>query len=318
MTDFDVIIIGAGPAGLSAGIYAARKKMKTLIIGEKTGGQANWSSDVENFIGFHVISGAELIRKFSDHLSEYDIEHKDGVSVTDMRVERDGSFTVVAEDGSYTTHTVVVASGKNPRLLNVPGEKEYTGKGVTYCAVCDGPLYRGKVVAVVGGGNSALDAIISLRKYAPKVMSVNINPTFTGDEVMTEAVMRDEHVEKITESTVTEIQGKQTVESIRVSSKNGETKEISVSGVFVEIGYVPSHDFLKTMIAQKKIKLDERGEIIIDQNNTTGVPGLFAAGDVTNVSAKQIVVAAGEGAKALLSAYEYVVMKNLMHANNAE
>lgn len=318
MTDkFELIIIGAGPAGLSAAIYAARKKIKTLIISSDIGGQANWSADVENFIGFHLLSGAQLIEKFKEHLADYALEQKLGVTVLNLIKSAEGDFEVQTDHGNFTAPAIIVASGKFPRLLNVPGEKEYRGKGVTYCAVCDGPLYKNLPVAVIGGGNSALDAIISLRKYCPEVFSININSDFQGDAILKQTVISDPGVKIEISAQVQEIYGDQVVQGLKLKDKNGLIKTLAIRGVFVEIGYEPSNKFLNTLIQNGQVNLDAHGEIILAANNTTTLPGLFAAGDISNVAAKQIIVAAGEGAKAALSAYSYLVQSGKITTSNA-
>lgn len=308
---YDTIIIGGGPAGMTAAIYAARKKMNTLVLTQNIGGQTLWSNEVDNYLGFQLMSGADLVNKFRAHLKRlddenalFDLEVKEGVEI--KRVEGGGGFTVETVAGEkYETRTVIIASGKIPRKLNVPGEDEFIGHGVTYCATCDAPLFRGKEVAVIGGGNSALDAVIQLIKIASKIYLININPNLGGDEIMREKVeAAGEKVEVLNAHESLEIRGDKSATVLVVKDiGSGATKELAVRGIFVEIGSVPSTGFAKDLVKQ-----NEWGEIIIDpQNNATSEPGIFAAGDVTNVREKQIVIAAGEGAKAALGAYDYFV-----------
>lgn len=302
----DVIIVGAGPAGLSAGVYVARKKLKGMIITKDVGGQTAWSSEVENYLGYHLISGLELAGKFREHLSDYDFELKEGSSVKKINKNKDGIFEIETDKGDkYKSKTIIIASGKIPRELGVPGEQEFRGKGVTYCATCDAPLFSGKDVVVVGGGNSALDAIIQLDKIANKIYSVNINPDFKGDEIMIGKVKASDKVELINNTGTVEITGDKFVGGIKLKHKeSGEERELSVQGIFIEIGSIPSVDFFEGLI-----ELNEKNEIIIDKTNQTNVEGIFAAGDVTEVIEKQTIVAAGEGAKAAIMLSEYLAKK---------
>lgn len=299
---YDLIIIGAGPAGMTAGVYAARKQISTLILTENVGGQALWSSGVENYLGYIYITGAELVQKFEEHLRTFDVELKFDRVVGLHRLEE--GFRVDAQSGkSYTARAVIVAAGKSPRLLDVPGEKEFTGRGVTYCSTCDAPLFAGMDVAVVGGGNSGLDAVIQLMRICPKVYLIEITPTLRADEVLQEKVRSAKNVEIMTRTAVREIHGDNFVTGITVENLETRTlRTIDVKGVFVEIGLVPNADFVKELVA-----LNRYGEIPVDCGAWTGVPGLYAAGDVTDVPEKQIICAAGDGAKAALGAYSYLV-----------
>lgn len=310
---YDTIIIGGGPAGMTAAIYAARKKMNTLVLTQNIGGQTLWSSEVDNYLGFQLVSGADLVNKFRAHLKRlddenalFDLEMKEGIEIKKIEKVKAGEFEVETVSGEkFETKTVIVASGKIPRKLNVPGEDKLIGHGVTYCATCDAPLFHGKDVAIIGGGNSALDAVLQLTKISGKIYLININPKLGGDEIMREKVeAAKDKVEILNASESVEIKGDQFVTSLVVKDiAGGATREIMVSGIFVEIGSVPSTSFVKDLV-----KLNEWGEIIIDpQNNAASEPGIFAAGDVTDVREKQIIIAAGEGAKAALGAYDYLV-----------
>lgn len=296
---YDLIIAGAGPAGITAAIYAARKRLNLLVVTKDIGGQAALSADVENYTGYQYITGFELAKKFEEHMKEFGIEVKEGEEV--IGVEKAGGTVEVKTDrGTYESKTLIIASGARPRTLNVPGEKEFKGRGVTYCATCDAPLFADMDVAVIGGGNSALDATLQLMRIANKIYLININPRLGGDEVMREKVERSDKVTVLNNTKTLEILGDKMVTGLRIE-KDKEQEILNVRGVFVEIGYVPNSDF-----AAKALKLNERGEIVVDDNNRTNVPGIFAAGDVTNVLQKQIIIAAGEGAKAALSTYEYL------------
>lgn len=299
---YDLIIIGAGPAGMTAGVYAARKKMHTLILSQDIGGQPMVTREVENYMGYQYITGPELMTKFEEQVRQYPVEIK-LLPVTGLKVT-EGIFTVETLEQAFNARTVIIASGKRPRKLQVPGEDEYVGRGVSYCATCDGPLFAGKVVAVIGGGNSALQAALELSEVAEKVYLV-VRRAFVADPVVVDKVMMDPVITRLMGYSVKEIQGGQLVEKIVLENlTNGATRELAVQGVFVEIGLVPNSDFAATVV-----KRNQRQEIIVDCRTNTGIPGLFAAGDVTNVPDKQIVVAAGEGAKAALAAYEYLVFK---------
>lgn len=303
---------------MTAAIYAARKKMNTLVLTKDIGGQTLWSGEVDNYLGFQLVSGAELVGKFRAHLKRlddenalFDLEVKEGVETKEVRcleLEAGSGFEVETGAGDkYQTKSILVASGKIPRKLNVPGEDKFLGHGVTYCATCDAPLFRGKDVAVIGGGNSALDAVIQLKKIANKIYLININPKLGGDEIMREQVeKKSDNVEILNAHQVAEIKGDKFVTGLTVKNiSSGEDRDLDVRGVFIEIGSVPSTGMIGNLV-----KLNEWGEIIIDhKDNGTSVSGIFAAGDVTDVREKQIVIAAGEGAKAALGAYDYLIKK---------
>jgi len=295
---YDLIIIGAGPAGITAAVYAARKRLNTLIVTGDIGGQAAWSGDIENYTGYQFISGPDLAAKFEEHLRKYDIKLKESEFATGLKKSGD-TITVTTDKGKYEGRTVIIASGKRTRELKVPGEKEYKNKGLTYCATCDGPLFANKNVAIIGGGNSALDAAIQLMAIANKIYLVNNTAALGGDAVMREKIEADKKVTVFNSSRVTAILGDKMVHAIKISAPEGE-KRLDVKGVFVEIGLMPNTEFLAT------IDKNESGEIKITNRNETNIPGVFAAGDVTEVPEKQIIIAAGEGSKAALSAFRYL------------
>lgn len=300
-TNYELIILGAGPAGMTAAVYAARKQMDLLVISENVGGQTTWSAEVQNYLGFRLITGPELVAKFEDHVSQFNVPRLFSKVV---RLTRTGpDFSIEIEDGrTFTARAVIVATGKSPRLLDVPGEKQFTGRGVTYCATCDGPLFAGKNVLVAGGGNSGLDAVVQLMKICPKVYLVERDPELRADAVMIERAHKAPNVEILTDTAVVEIHGNAFVNAVTVQNlKSGETSRMDVEGVFVEIGLVPNSDFIKGVL-----RLNPIGEIPVDCAARTGIPGLYAAGDVTDVPEKQIIIAAGDGAKAALGAYSYV------------
>ncbi len=296
---YDLIIIGGGPAGITAAVYAARKKMDFLMVTRDIGGQAAWSGDVENYTGYQFITGPELAGKFEEHLRRYGIALKENEPV--VSVNRKDKFTHLVRTGKeeYSCRSVIIASGKKSRELGVPGEKEFKNKGVTYCATCDGPLFAGKDVAVIGGGNSALDAALQMMRIAGKVYLVNNAPDLTGDAVMRQKVLSSPVVSVLNNSRVLSIEGDRFVSGMSID-RDGAKERLSVQGVFIEIGLIPNSDFAEEIIT------NDFGEIKVDFRNQTNIPGVFAAGDVTTVPEKQIIIAAGEGAKACLSAFRYI------------
>ena len=239
---YELIIIGAGPAGITAGVYAARQKIKTLIITRDIGGQTALTGDIENYTGYQFITGPELTKKFEEHLAQFDIELKMPEEV--LSADKQGEvISVRTNRATYQSKTLIIASGKSPRMLNVPGEKEFKNKGLTYCAVCDGPIFADKDVAVIGGGNSAMDAANQMAKISRKVYVVNINPQLAGEAILREKLESAKNVEVINNATTKEIIGGAFVEAIKVDIK-GQTRAIPVEGVFVEIGLIPATDFI--------------------------------------------------------------------------
>jgi len=305
---YDLIIIGAGPAGMTAGVYAARKKLKTLIISKDIGGQAAWSSDIENYLGFSMVSGADLVDKFEHHLEEFkeDVELRVVISGVKKLNKKGKNFQVELGDGQKEhARAIIIAGGKVPRELGVEGEKEFLNKGVTYCAWCDGPLFKHKDVAIIGGGNSALDSALNISKIVNQIYLINITPELTGDPVMIDKVTEIPKIRILNNTQVVAIEGHRTVESIRIKSHDGGLqKDLPVSGIFIEVGFLPATDYLKHLI-----KLNRLGEIVIDKQNMTSVEGIFAAGDITDILEKQIITAAGEGAKAAIQASKYLAQR---------
>jgi len=294
----DLIIIGAGPAGITAAVYAARKKMDLLVISKDIGGQTAWSGDIENYTGYQFVTGPELVAKFEEHMKKNNIALKENEDVTVIERKKDKVF-VKTDKGEYEAKTVIIASGKRSMELGVPGEEEFKNKGLTYCATCDGPLFSEKDVAVIGGGNSALDAALQLIKIANHVYIINIVKELTGDLIEQDKLKNSKNVTIMNESQVTAVLGDKFVNAIKIKTKDSE-KEIPVQGVFVEIGLIPNSGFAKVL------DKNEKQEIKVDSYNHTNIPGIFAAGDVTDVPEKQIIIAAGEGAKATLGAFRYL------------
>ncbi len=295
----DLIIIGAGPAGITASVYAARKKIDLLVITEDIGGQAAWSGDIENYTGYQFITGPELAAKFEEHMRKFDIQLKDNERAVELK-KIDNRVQVNTDKGIYESRVVIIASGKRSRELNVPGEKEFKNRGLTYCATCDGPLFAGKDVAVIGGGNSALDAALQLVKIPRSVQIINITERLTGDPVMQDKLKEAQNATVLNKTRVSAILGDKFVTGIEIKT---DTKDdvIPVQGVFVEIGLIPNSEFAKD------VDKNQFGEIKVDNYNQTSVPGVFAAGDVTDVPEKQIIIAAGEGSKATLGAFRYLM-----------
>lgn len=298
---YDMAILGAGPAGLTAAVYAARKKLNTILISKDIGGQVVTTLGVENYMGYQYVEGPELIEKFEKQMSLFPIEQKIGEKVAGLSVEGK-HFEVKVENGlTFAAKAVIIATGKRPRPLNVPGEDKLRGKGVTYCAICDGPVFTGQKVVVVGGGNSALEAVYDLLKYCPEVNLVSLT-SLTCDKIMIDRVKDHPKLRPFLEYQTLEILGNEMMEGLRIKSlKTGEITALKVGGVFVEIGLIPNSDFVKGLL-----KLNGFGEIEVNKACETGIPGLYAAGDVTDVTEKQIIVAAGEGSKATLQADRYL------------
>ena len=296
---YDLIIVGAGPAGITAAIYAARKKMDCLVLTVDVGGQTAWSGDIENYTGYQFVSGRELTAKFEEHIKKYNVKVKENEAVKELRKEG-GKIFVKTEKNTYLSRSLIIASGKKSKELSVPGEKEYKNKGLTYCATCDGPLFEGKEVVVVGGGNSALDAALQLIRIAKKVYVMNISDKLAGDAVMRDKLESADNVTVINNAEVIKILGRKMVEGLRYRIGD-EEKELSAGGVFVEIGLIPNSEFTRG------IDKNKQGEILVNSITETNVPGIFAAGDVTDVIEKQIIIAAGEGAKAALKAFRYLL-----------
>ena len=298
---YEIIIIGGGPAGMAAAVYAARKRLDTILISNDIGGQVNWTTGVENYLGYQFIEGHELISKFEQQVNQFPIEQKIGLKVAQIK-KIDGGFEIVAESGEiFQSRVVLLATGKRPRRLNVEGEMELTGLGVTYCAICDGPVFTDQSVAVIGGGNSAIEAALDMVKIAEHVDMVSVTP-LTGDPIMIEKLVAANNLAIFKEYQTEKVVGQGLVEGIVIRDiRTGKSQQLDVTGVFIEIGLVPNSDLVKDLL-----KLNENGEIPVNCSCETEIPGLYAAGDVTTVPEKQIVIAAGEGAKAALQAHRYL------------
>lgn len=298
---YDVIIIGAGPAGATAGIYCARQKLKTLVISKDVGGQLSKKAvDIENYPGFKKISGVELANLLAEQLKDNNVD-LELAYVKDIKKEGD-VFKVSCDDGKiFESLAVIATSGAKPRELNVKGEQEFIGKGVSYCALCDGPVFRDKSVVVVGGGNSGFESALFLSNYVKDITILEFGKEVKADKENQEHVKKSGKVKIITEAKVKEIKGDAFVKEVIFETPKGEEK-IETSGVFIEIGYNPDTAFLKDLV-----DLSESGEAISNlETLETKTKGLFVAGDANKGKYKQIIISAGEGAKAALSAYEYI------------
>jgi alkyl hydroperoxide reductase subunit F len=299
---YDLIILGGGPAGAAAGVYAARKKIKTLLLTQSFGGQFIIAADIKNFIGFKSISGVELAKRLEEHLSDQDgIEIKSGVSISKIEKTKHG-FKVFADASQvFETRTIFLALGSRYRRLKVAGEDKFEGKGVFYCSICDAPLLKGKTAAVVGGGNSGFEAAIDLLPYASKIYLLEYTDTLRADLVSQEKVKASGKAEIITMAEVLEIFGDRFVSGLKYKDRaSGEAKELKLNGVFVAIGYQPNSDLVKDLV-----DLDRSGKIIVDcKNQRTSCEGIWAAGDISDVLYNQINIAIGDAIKAVLNIYE--------------
>jgi thioredoxin reductase (NADPH) len=298
--EYDVIVLGAGPGGLTAGIYASRYRLKVLILSKNLGGMMNYAEVVENYPGF-TGSGMELAEKFTEQARKFGCEILQQ-GIVDIGKEKTGRFIVqTSENRTFKAKSIIIASGTERRKLHVKGEENLLGKGVSYCAICDAPLFKGKVVAVIGGRNSAAHAALLLAKYAVKVYIVYRRDKLRCDELLLEEVKKQNNIEVIYNALPSEIHGKDKVEKLVIEVR-GKKQEMPLDGIFIEIGGVPI-----TSLAEKVgIKIDDRGYIIVDKDMRTNVDGVFAAGDVTQNSLKQIITAAAEGAIAANSANRFL------------
>lgn len=302
-TTYDLIVLGGGPAGLNTALYAKRKGLQVGVIARDIGGQVMDTSSVENYLGFTSLSGEELMKKFVGHVNKLEVpvleyEELESVNVKDNSNIRE----VVLKNGQrFNTYSVVIATGSKPRKLGVPGEKEYSGKGVCYCAICDGPLFAGEEVIVAGGGNSAVEAAIDLAKIAKKVTIVH-RSQFRADQILIDQLSRLDNVEVKLQTQILEVEGDKFMTGVRVADReSGEEYIVEGAGLFVEIGYLPNSEMFSNLLS-----LNERNEIVVDRYGKTSVDGIYAAGDVTDTPYKQIIMSAGDGAKCALAVNDYL------------
>lgn len=298
---YDLIIIGGGPAGLTAGVYAARKQIQSLVLTKEFGGQPMWTNGVENYMGYQFVTGPELMIKFDEQIRQFPIELK-YEEVAEISKDSNNIFHVKTNLNEYEGKTVILATGKRPRKLNVPGEEKFIGRGVAFCATCDGPFYKDKIVAVVGGGNSGVQAAIELSGIAKHVHIITRDP-YNADPILMEKFNNLPNLTKHEHSVITVLEGDESLEKMRVRDLGNDAEEdIAVDGIFVEIGLDPNSEMVKSFLT-----LNSSGEVPVDLNSQTEIPGLFAAGDITNIEENQIIIAAGEGSKAALKAFEYLL-----------
>ena len=306
---YDLIIIGGGPAGITAGIYAARKKLNTLLISKDFVGQTGNAFGVENYTGFREIKGLELMKKFKDHLKKFKIdiaefeEAEEIKKINSTKNKTNSFFKVQTDEGKYSARAVIIASGRNPKSLGIPGEKKFLGKGVSYCVTCDETMVERKIAAVIGGGNVGLEAGLELAEFCSKIYILEFAPKVIGDEILQQKIENNKKISIITNANIKKIKGDDFVKEIIYEERRSkEIIKLSIDGIFIEIGAVPSVNFSKNLVGFNKFK-----EIKVNPRTCeTKTSGLFAAGDVTDIRDKQIITACGEGAKSALSVYEYL------------
>jgi alkyl hydroperoxide reductase subunit F len=297
---YDVLIVGAGPAGLTAGVYCARKMLNTIIISENLGGQALESWAIENYMGYRMITGEDLMKKFVEQVRtlkmRLELDRVTSIS------KKDDIFTLsTISENTYKSKTLILAQGNRPKKLGVANEEQFLGRGLSICSTCDGPLYKGKRVAVAGGGNSAIQTAVEMSDISPSV-SLIVRSTIRADPVYMKMLESKKNITLYLNTQITALHGDKFLSAITTKNAEGEEKKIELDGVFVEIGWLPNTDILDGFVG-----LNEKKEIIVDINCHTTVAGVFAAGDVTSVKSKQIIIAAGDGAKAALEAHEYLL-----------
>lgn len=293
---YDVVVLGAGPAGLTAGMYAARQGLRTAIVGGEIGGQAAWASEVENYLGWRLVTGAELVRSFRDHVSQFDVECLEG-QLANAIVPADDGFDVYTREGTHLpTRAVIICTGRAPNRLAVPGETELIGRGVSYCATCDGSFFRGASVAVVGSTESACDAALELAALDATV-TIATGPALKAPEAVLEKVATSPAITVRTGVKVTAIVGEERVSGLAITETATGTEEtLPVTGVFIETGSIPVSEYTGGLV-----EMNDKGEIVTDKRCATSHPGIYAAGDVTDGLGKQIIIAAGEGARAAMA-----------------
>jgi thioredoxin reductase (NADPH) len=292
---YDVAIIGGGPAGLSAAIYSARRGLKTILFTKDIGGQASKTDEIENYPGFDHVTGIELATKMQSQAQKFGAE----IKYEEVRAVEKASdhFKISSSLNEIESETIIFAFGKKPRELGVPGEDRLKGRGVSYCATCDAPFFKDRTLSIIGGGNSALHATLVAAKVAKKVYLVHRREEFRGEETLIEQIKKLSRVELVLNAEINEIQGEEKVESIVL--KDG--RKLETDGVIVEIGFTIDRSLVKGLV-----ELDENNQVVVDNLQRTSVPGIFAAGDLTQTPYKQIIIAAAEGTKAALSAFDHI------------
>ena len=300
---YDMAVIGAGPAAVSAAIYGARKGLKVAMIGDLVGGQLINTNDIENIIGTPLTNGFDFSQSLEKHLNEYEIAFYKGHKVKKVIKESKDNVLILDDELEVKSKTVIVATGAIWKKLGIEGEDKYAGKGVQYCATCDGPFYRNKDVVIIGGGNSGVEAAIDLSNIAKTITLVEYSSTINADEVLKNKLNSLENVKILTSSAAQSVTGNLFAEGLKILNRDSNVvEEIKTDGIFVEIGTVANTSFVSDIL-----DINTNSEIKIDSVNKTSVEGIFAAGDCSDVRYKQVIIAMGEGAKAALSAYEYLI-----------
>lgn len=298
--EFDTVILGGGPAGLSAGIYASRGAVSTAIVDMNMfGGQPSNYLELENYPGFQVVGGYDLMEKFEEHADKFGVKKfpMQEIQSIDLNSKR-----IITSENEFSAKTIIIATGAQPMKLGVPGEKEFVGRGVSYCAVCDGAFYRNKVVAVVGGGNAAVEEAMYLTKFADKVYLVHRRDELRADKIVQERAFKNEKIEFVWNSIVTEIKGENLVDTVVLENvKTHEVSNLSVNGVFPYIGIVPNVENISGQLLQ-----DAGGFIVTDETMATSVEGVFAVGDVRKTPLRQVITAASDGAVGAVYAVKYI------------
>ncbi len=299
---YDLIIIGGGPAGITAGIYAARQKLNTLLITKDFIGQTGKAFWIENYPGFKKISGIALMEKFRNHLKKFKIKIKE-TEIKKIRKIKNNFIIQTGKKENFVSKALILASGRDPRPLEIPGEKELIGRGVSYCPICDMPFFQNKEIAIIGGGNSGFNAAIEATRYGNEVYILEFSPKAIADETTQEKAKRTEKIEVILNAKIKKILGKNEVQGLIYEDRLlKKEKTLNIQGIFIMIGEIPATGYVKELV-----DFNDRDEIIVDPKTLeTKTEGLFACGDVTNLLCGQIVIAAGEGAKAALAAYGYL------------
>ncbi len=300
---YDLIIIGSGPAGLAASVYASRYKLEHLIFGAEEGGQMNEIYDIENWLGDTRISGHDLVARFVAHVENYGVKIKKE-SVSSLKKNEDGTFNVETAQGSYATKSLILATGAKPRKMNIPGEKEFTGRGVSYCATCDAGFFREKTVAVVGGGNSAATVALELSDFAAKIYLISVEEKLLAEPAWLEKIAANPKIELIRGTKVLEIKGEDKVAKIVLDKAHEDKTNLAVDGVFIEVGTEPGVELAQRI----GVEIDAQSYIKVKEDMNTNVEGVFAAGDITTGSNKfrQVLTAAAEGSIAANGVYKKI------------
>lgn len=298
---YDLLIIGGGPAGLNAALYAKRKGLDVVVLTKRKGGQVVDTSIVDNYLGLNGMTGEGLIQHFMNHINELEVPIIEDTDVIDVYEVESLKYVVLSTGETYKSKTLLIATGSTPRKLGVKGEITYAGKGVAYCVICDAPLFKGKDVFVAGGGNSAVEAALDLSKVAKSVTIVH-RSQFRADKILVDQLLTNEKIKIYLNTQILEIEGSEAMTGLLVKDKSTNSIfALKGDGIFIEIG----HD-ANSGVFKKLLTLNTAGEILVDEKNRTNIPGIFAAGDVTQVPYKQIIIAASDGAKAALGANDYI------------